>query len=120
MLPLIGIVSRVLSFVYYHAGKSTFLRRHAPAALNVASIHTSYASMGESWPRTHINRQVTRNESTESVPCTLYVKLGREQILARETANPFSLLVISRLHATGIACFLPRPKFLRDRMNRRF
>lgn len=114
MLPLIGIVSRVLSFVYYHAGKSTFLRRHAPAALNVASIHTSYASMGESWPRTHINRQVTRNESTESVPCTLYVKLGREQILARETANPFSLLVISRLHATGIACFL------RDRMNRRF
>lgn len=118
MLPLIGIVSRVLSFVYYHAGKSTFLRRHAPAALNVASIHTSYASMGESWPRTHINRQVTRNESTESVPCTLYVKLGREQILARETANPFSLLVISRLHATGIACFLPR--FLRNRMNRRF
>lgn len=88
---LIGIVSRVLSFVYYHAGKSTFLRRHAPAALKRCWFDTPlcvlWAKVGPERILIGKSRETNRQKASR---CTL--SRGQdERIPARETANPFSL-----------------------------
>lgn len=87
---LIGIVSNVLSLVYYRAGKSTFLRStHLPLACRRVRVfmHTGLFT-GESWPERILideSRETNRRKASRVAICYA----GREQMLACEPARRF-------------------------------
>ena len=109
-VPLIGIVSSqsiCRSFTIVPVNQ----RFYAAAAINgprAVRVRALTRTGRRKLARTHINRRVTRDESTESVPCSYMLSETRTNAGSRNQPDVFTL-VISRLSFTSFAAKLLTP-----------